>query len=117
MSKEKFFLIGQCLILLLLTTQVYAGDWYAGGTLHKKTAKEWHSSSYQNRLATSADFVATAASKSTQDKLFINNMTLLKKRSESQEKCISNATDDPELMSLKISEVAVSCIILLEFNQ
>lgn len=31
--------------------------WYEGGTLHKANMREWSRASYQNRLATSGDFV------------------------------------------------------------
>jgi hypothetical protein len=33
-------------------------SWFVGGTLHKSTIKEWRNSSYANRLATAADFIA-----------------------------------------------------------
>lgn len=32
--------------------------WYEGGTLHQATIGEWHKASYENKLATSADFIA-----------------------------------------------------------
>ncbi len=33
--------------------------WYSGGTLHRGNAIDWQNASYENKLATVADFVAT----------------------------------------------------------
>lgn len=35
-------------------------QWYEGGTLHDKTAADWHAATPEDRLATCGDFVATA---------------------------------------------------------
>ena len=104
------------LVLLTVATQADAGEWYEGGTLHKETAKEWHSATYENRLATCSDFVTASAPKDTQDRLFSNNMTLLKVRSISLDICITKATDDPSLMFMKVNEIAAACIVLLNYN-
>lgn len=34
-------------------------NWYEGGTLHSSNALEWQKASYKNKLASSADFLAT----------------------------------------------------------
>lgn len=114
MPKVKFILFISFTILIVMTTKVYAGKWYEGGTLHKETAQNWHGASYQDRLATSADFVTIAAPKLSQDYLFSNNMEPLKERSKSLEACISEATNATELASMKISEVAAVCLIFLK---
>lgn len=33
--------------------------WYQGGTLHKAKAAEWNRATYENKLATAGDFLAT----------------------------------------------------------
>lgn len=35
------------------------GEWYQGGTLHKATWSEWQKGTYENKVATCADFVAS----------------------------------------------------------
>lgn len=105
------------LLFLAVPINAHAGNWYEGGTLHKKTANEWHRASYRDRLATCADFISNVSTEATLDKLFINNMRLLKERSISLEICITKATDDPKLMTMKLSEVAVACVVLLNYNQ
>ena len=37
-------------------TAVQEKKWYEGGTLHKATALEWQNASYDNKMATCADF-------------------------------------------------------------
>lgn len=45
-------------ILLALTSQAFTKEWYEGGTLHKKSALDWQTASYENKLATCSDFIA-----------------------------------------------------------
>ncbi len=105
------------LILVAVPINAHAEKWYEGGTLHSKTANEWHRASYRDRLATCADFISNVSSDATLDILFTNSMRLLKERSVSLERCITKATDDPKLMTMKLSEVAVACVVLLNYNQ
>jgi hypothetical protein len=37
---------------------VHEKKWYEGGTLHKATALEWQNATYDNKMATCADFFA-----------------------------------------------------------
>ena len=46
-------------LLLFLPANVYAKEWYEGGNLHKKTALDWQVASYDNKLATCADFISS----------------------------------------------------------
>ena len=39
-------------------SQLQQGKWYEGGTLHNAGALEWQQASYENKLATCADFVS-----------------------------------------------------------
>ena len=47
-------------ILLMLSTNVYAQEWYEGGTLHRSNAIEWQNATTQNKLATCSDFISFA---------------------------------------------------------
>lgn len=96
------------LIILSLTSNVFAKEWYEGGTLHRATAGEWLSASYQNRLATAADFLA--ANKAA------TNMDEIKVRAISLERCITEAINDPRLHGQKVSEIGAACMILLNYN-
>ncbi|WP_204150425.1 hypothetical protein [Leptolyngbya sp. CCY15150] len=40
-------------------SQLQQGEWYEGGTLHNAGALEWQQASYENKLATCADFVSS----------------------------------------------------------
>lgn len=64
--------------------------WYEGGTLHKATIGEWKKASYQNRLATAADF--TVAFSEVYD-FKINSIDQIKAPAEELEKCISTAAE------------------------
>jgi hypothetical protein len=52
-------------------------EWYEGGTLQKATMKEWSSASYENRLATSADFVASSLKADGQKPLSMDQFKLM----------------------------------------
>jgi hypothetical protein len=96
------------LIIFSLTSNVFAKEWYEDGTLHGATASEWLSASYQNRLATAADFLAYSKAAA--------NMNELKVKAISLERCITEAINDPRLHEQKISEIAAGCIILLKLK-
>lgn len=96
------------LTLLVVPVVVFAEEWYKGGTLHNATAREWHRSTARNQLATSADFVAAAK--------VAANMEQLRTRATAVRKCITEATDDPDLYNQKVSEVAAACIVLLRYK-
>jgi hypothetical protein len=83
--------------------------WYEGGTLHKVTSQDWHKASYCNRLATAADFIATAK--------VASNTTELRKRAEELAQCITEGTSGADLKALKVSEVAAACTILLGYTE
>ncbi|CAI2121938.1 Uncharacterised protein [Serratia fonticola] len=50
-------------LLVLLLNPAYAKNWYQGGTLHEANAIEWQNAKQENKLATSADFIAGIYSK------------------------------------------------------
>ena len=48
------------LIVLFISVNVNAKEWYEGGTLHGSSALEWQKATFQNKLATCGDFVSKA---------------------------------------------------------
>ena len=51
--------LGTAVVTVLLLTaplKAIAGHWYVGGTLYNATAREWHNSSNDNKLATAANW-------------------------------------------------------------
>lgn len=82
--------------------------WYVGGTLHQETISTWKSSSYKNKLATCGDFMATVDNSVSMEEL--------KERAVQLVVCIDGATDGlEETNSMKVSEIASSCIILMGY--
>ena len=55
---KKLFIIVS--LMLLVSTNIYAQEWYEGGTLHDSSALEWQTATFQNKLATCSDFVSAA---------------------------------------------------------
>lgn len=82
-------------------------SWFAGGTLHKATVKEWRNATYANRLATSADFIAA-----TQDVDF-GDMTAFKNMARDLETCISTAVSDGDVDNEKVATISAMCTIQL----
>ncbi len=46
-------------LLLFVSTNLFAQEWYEGGTLHNSNALEWQNATFQNKLATCSDFIST----------------------------------------------------------
>lgn len=88
-----------------------ARRWYEGGTLHKKTMKEWRSASYADRLATTADFVTYAADKQG---TAYSSIDELKPRAEALERQISAAGQGGYADTRMVSEVAAACLVLMD---
>lgn len=82
-------------------------SWMSGGTLHKSTISEWRQASYSNRLATSADFVA-----STQNVDF-GNLAEFKQMAIDLEKCISVAASGGDVDNEDVVFVSSICTVEL----
>ena len=106
--KQKFCFVF-CILTLFFASVIYAGEWYSGGTLHDATLREWYSASYQNRLATSADFIA--AVKRAKD------MKQLKERAIELEHYITTVATDPVSHGQKVKDIAVIGIVTLGFEK
>ncbi len=101
----------------MLVEYSFAGEWYQGGTLHKSTIGDWYKTSYQDRLATCSDWVVALVDKKQHGILFRNNMKVLRGLSEQMEKCVTDGNmENGEILlsSLKSSESAVACWILMQ---
>jgi hypothetical protein len=84
-------------LLFIIPQFASAGHWYEGGTLQSANVSKWNQSSYENRLATSADWFVSITKKhnsSLQRKLdrLSNSQYLssLKTFSAQLEKCASD---------------------------
>ena len=96
--------------MVITSSPAWAGEWYQGGTLHRATLSDWRSASYSNRLATAAD-MAAATSKGR-----LRSMAELKKFAKALEICITEVAKARKLGSLKVSEIAASCVVLMKKN-
>ena len=82
--------------------------WYVGGTLHDKTVANWRAATYENRLATCADFVIKLGK--------YQSLPLdLKKRAVELEACISKAVEGGSVDKKPLSEIATTCAVLLGY--
>jgi hypothetical protein len=53
-------------------------EWYEGGTLHKKTMREWKAATYENKLATCADFIVAGKNLKDMNKVYLEASDLVK---------------------------------------
>ena len=86
-------------------------EWYEGGALHRVTLGRWASAPYRDRLATSADFVATSLETNGKRP---RSMDDLKSQAINLELCITATAGDGEEDQLKVAEIAALCWILLD---
>lgn len=110
---KKIILIAFTLSVL---TSAHSAEWYEGGGLHKATAFKWYSSSRNNKLATSADFVAAIKDSSN---LKINSMNDAKRYANDLVVCVDKSIvgDDGSLMqssrNTPVSSLAALCMTLM----
>jgi hypothetical protein len=93
------------LVLVTTSSAQEWKEWTRGGTLHHATAAQWRGATYSNRLATSADFVASTEHP--------KSMEEFKFKAEQMETCISGAVVDPKVEVATITDVAAPCALLL----
>lgn len=56
--KIKHVFFSLFLVFLSFSQQLFAAEWYEGGTLHQATALQWQKASDANKLATCGDLVS-----------------------------------------------------------
>lgn len=90
--------------------------WYAGGTLHKASGREWISGSQQNQLATASDWALT--SKAVKAKVAESgDMEAIRPMADQLRQCVNVALSRHAKLyaSLPASDVATTCLITLQF--
>jgi hypothetical protein len=86
-------------------------SWYEGGTLQNATVGEWKAGTYQNRLASSADFAAVVVKNSGRS---LNNMDELRPIARNFEACISEAAKADKADSVHVNDLAAACAVLMK---
>ena len=87
-----------------------AKAWYSGGTLHSAKMSEWSRAPYENRLATSADFVTKLLQT---DGKTIPPVDELKPLARELETAISTANKDGLANNQDVATVAATCWVLM----
>ena len=93
-------------------TNSKSDKWYSGGTLHRATVAQWKGASYENKLATAADW---AASSGEGKELFrkTNDIDSLKPLAIDILFCVEEAVAGDGYENMQIAEIAASCMILM----
>lgn len=103
--------------ILLFSSNVIYAQWYQGGTLHRASIAEWMAASYENRLATAADFVVSISKKENPQILSGAGsvfLTKLKLHASELEKCISQVGAEPKASrGMSVAEVGSLCYITM----
>lgn len=108
---KKINKLAMFVIVGFLSSAVLAGSWYEGGTLHKSKVSSWKASTYENKLATSADWVLQSPSiKSVVQSS--SNINTAKKYAIELVSCIDTVIDGVNLAG-GTSEVAANCMVLM----
>lgn len=102
------------LLVILMTVSASAQEWYENGTLHSSTVKEWKQAEYENKIATSADWIISG-SKSIKTKVMNSgNLNNLKPFCKELVVCIDGATKDHTNWDASATtEVAATCMTLM----
>jgi hypothetical protein len=99
-----------------------SGEWYQGGTLHNATVQEWQQATYENRLATSADwFVSITKARNSELKKKLDDLptslylSSLKAFAIQLEKLVSDIVNDKRIAksSDRVAEYASMCYITM----
>jgi hypothetical protein len=90
------------------------GEWYENGTLHRANIQQWNSASYANKVATSAD-MAISHSKVSGKVRNSGNMSTLRPYAFELLTCINETSAGKGYETMKISEIAAMCIILMKW--
>lgn len=98
-------------ILFALSAPAFAAKWYEGGSLHRSNIGTWHTATYQNKLATSADWVLQSPSVKNAVKKS-GSIDTTKKYASQLVTCIDKAAGGAG-NSEKTSGIAASCMVLM----
>jgi len=86
-------------------------EWYEGGTLHQSKISDWKNASYENRLATSYDFIVTLYKV---DGLDFPPLPEAKEIAIGFEKGISNVAREPYAQDQDVSTIAATVWALMK---
>ena len=81
-------------------------QWFEGGTLHRATIAEWNDATYQNKLATAADFLV--ATKWSGHLNSLDDFRKLKVKAEILVVAIDEVVEVTPLTSMPIAEISVA---------
>jgi len=98
------------LTLLVISSSALAADWYQGGTLHDKRVNDWKRATYQNRLATSADFTAFIFGEDKVGRL--GSVNALRPYAVEMMTCVDEGTKG-DIPNILVAEVATSCALIM----
>lgn len=92
----------------------HALPWYEGGTLHSATGRQWLAAPARNRLATAADFVASAWHRDGYTEQHIGQMVLngfLRAAAEEQVDCITRRLNESAAREWRVASIAAVCYL------
>lgn len=108
---KRFSLTALALVILLATsTTATAIEWFQGGTLHRATYAQWNSASYENKLATASDWLASTKWKGHLNTP--NDFARLKVKAGMLAKGLDEVTTIEGMGSLKVNEAAAMVIMI-----
>ena len=91
-------------------TAAPARQWFQGGNLHNSTIGDWKKATYENKLATSADWLAV-----TKWKGHLNTTTdfnKIKPKAEMLVAAVNQVVAEKSIDNLNVTEIAVGIITL-----
>lgn len=99
------------------TTQIEQSDkWYQGGTLHKASIADWKEATYENKLATCADFVYSTSPKIKELVTQSGNPDTAKEYAAALIICIDKAHENDDTSdTMKAAESAVLCMTIMDW--
>ena len=87
--------------------------WYQGGTLHESTIREWNAATYDNQLATAADWTTSVIGQDEFERIGLNGVRV---KAGELVKCIKGSTDELEgVGALSTMEIGAACITLMKW--
>ncbi|MBU2547487.1 MAG: hypothetical protein KKB20_03665 [Proteobacteria bacterium] len=111
------FHISFLLLVFIMTsssTCIAGSHWYENGTLHKASVAEWNKATYENKLATAADWLLTTPQ--AKAKIQIDgSIDILKPYAVKLVECINDATSDKGYGKMSVVEWASSCLMLIRW--
>lgn len=93
-------------------TKVNEKIWYAGGTLHNGTLEDWRNASFDNKLATCADWAANA--KKVYGESYGSDFEeALRKDAMEIKACVDEVALEPTI-NMKLNDIAAACIVMIK---